>query len=278
MKSSVQNRTPPPEIDTTKPSIARVYSYYLGGKDHFQVDRDMADYASKVVPGLTDIALGNREFVQRSVRYMARDAGIRQFLDIGSGLPTDGNVHEIAHESTPDAHVVYVDNDPIVLAHGRALLEDKRGSNVITADLTRPEEIIGHPVTRELIDFGEPVGLVLGGILHHLHDWQEPRRVAAELCGALAPGSHVAVSHFHRPDEEEFPDDADRARLVEEAFLEKLGHGRWRTREEILACFGGLELVEPGLVPCQEWRAGPDTHRMADYVHRLIVGGVGRKA
>ncbi len=283
LKNAGKRYNPPLNIDMTKPSIARGYSYYLGGKDHFEVDRTMADHAEEVVPGTTELALGNRAFVQRAVRYLSAERGIDQFLDIGSGLPSDGNVHEIAHEDAPHAHVVYVDNDPIVLAHARALLTGDSSTVVITADLLRPQEVLHEAEKSGLIDFGRPVGLILGGILHHLHDREEPRRLTRELCDALAPGSHLAISHFHRPDSTQFPSDALRAEHLEKAFLQKLGTGRWRTHEEIASYFGDWTLVEPGMVPLNEWRPlplstrVPGSYRMPQRNCKLIAGGIARK-
>ncbi|WP_338022679.1 SAM-dependent methyltransferase [Allosalinactinospora lopnorensis] len=273
----------PPEIDMSKPSIARVYSYFLGGKDHFRVDREMANHAEGAVAGVTDLVMGNRAFVQRAVGCMA-EQGIRQFLDIGSGLPTDRNVHQIAHRTAPEARVVYVDNDPMVLAHARAFLADHGTTAAINEDLTTPRKILDAEGTRQLLDLNRPVGLVLGGVLHHLHDSEEPQRLTRELCDALVPGSHIAVSHFCRPDPEEHPADAERAERLERAFLEKLGTGRWRGHDEVLGAFCGWEMLPPGLVPLDEWRpspvgsTGPGSYRMPTRNRRLIIGGVARKS
>ncbi|WP_369406287.1 SAM-dependent methyltransferase [Nocardiopsis trehalosi] len=283
MKKAGERYQPPPNIDMTKPSIARVYSYLLGGKDHFEVDREMANYAENAVPGVTDLALGNRAFVQRAVRHLAETTGLRQFLDIGSGLPSDGNVHEIAHQAAPDCRVVYVDNDPMVLAHARALLADDRTTVVVTADLNQPADILTQAERSGIIDFGRPVGLILGGILHHLHDHEDPGRLTRELCGALAPGSHVAISHFHRPDPAAHPRDAEHARRLQKAFLDKLSTGLWRSTEEIRAYFGDWELLPPGLVPLNEWHPlprgddRPGAYLMPNRNRRIIVGGVARR-
>ncbi|MUL40266.1 SAM-dependent methyltransferase [Streptomonospora sp. PA3] len=284
MKRAGQAYDPvPPDIDTDKASIARVYSYYLGGKDHFQADREMADYAESVVPGVTDLALGNRAFVQRATRYLAAERGIDQFLDIGSGLPTDGNVHEIAHESIPTAHVVYVDNDPIVLAHGRALLDDSDTTVVLQNDLTRPQEVLDAAQRTGLIDLDRPLALILGGILHHLADDQDPGGIARLLRDALAPGSCLVVSHFCEPDAAESPKDAERARRLQAAFLERLKTGRWRTPAEIRDYFGDWDLVEPGVVPLNKWRPlPPDAKSNGSYTmpprnESLILGGIAVK-
>ncbi|MBB4930386.1 SAM-dependent methyltransferase [Lipingzhangella halophila] len=266
----------------SQPNVARVYSYYLGGKDHFAVDRDMANYAEDVVPGVTDLAMANRAFVQRAVRYLA-ERGIRQFLDIGSGLPTDGNVHQIAQETIPGARVVYVDHDPMVLTHSRALLTDNATSLVIKEDLTCPQKILNAEGSRYLLDLKQPVGLILGGILHHLHDSQAPLRHTRELCDALSPGSYLAISHFCHPDAAENPTDAERAERLQQAFLEKLSTGLWRSHEEILAYFCGWEMLDPGLVPLDEWHPLPTgsslagSYRMPPRNRQIILGGVARK-
>ncbi|GAA1099338.1 SAM-dependent methyltransferase [Nocardiopsis composta] len=293
LKRTGQKYREPPEIDMTRPSIARVYSYYLGGKDHFEVDREMANYAEGVVPGVTDLALGNRAFVQRATRHLTAEAGLDQFLDIGSGLPSDGNVHEIVRKtlqergrstgSPHEAKVVYVDSDPMVLAHGRALLADDRSVTVVRADLTEPDEVLARAVGTGLIDVERPVGLILGGILHHLHDEQDPAGCTRRLLDALAPGSHVVISHFCRPDASRAARSAERAEALERAFREKLGTGRWRTEAEIAAYFHDWPLVPPGLVPLNDWhpqardglRAG--SYSMPVRNRLIIVGGVARK-
>lgn len=266
----------PTGIDVTTPSVARVYDFFLGGKDNFAVDRQVAEMVLTVAPDAPEAGKANREFLRRVVRYLVEEAGIRQFLDIGSGLPTAGNVHEIAQASAPEAKVVYVDNDPIVLAHGRALLAADDSTIVIQADLRNPEEILAHPVVEEFIDFEQPVGLLLFAILHHLRDDEEPGGIAARLIQALPAGSHVVISHFHNPGAER-PEVAAQATAAEKIFNDTLGTGRWRTRAEILAFFGNLELVEPGLVPLPEWRPGPDDHAEPSITYHTFVGAVGRK-
>ncbi|TMR14651.1 SAM-dependent methyltransferase [Nonomuraea turkmeniaca] len=263
-------------IDTNKPSVARVYDFMLGGKDNFEADRQMARLAFKVAPDAPEAARANREFLARVVRYLAGEAGIRQFLDIGSGLPTQGNVHEIAHTVAPGAHVVYVDHDPIVLVHGRALLAVDDTTTVVEADLKDPEAILGHPDVTRLIDFTKPVALLMFAILHHLADHEDPGGVTARLVERLPPGSYLAVSHFHNPGEAH-PEVSRQAYAVEKIFNETLGTGRWRTREEILAYFDGLELVEPGLVPLPEWRPEAEDRAEPGITYHTFVGAVARK-
>jgi hypothetical protein len=247
----------PPGVDPTKPSIARVYDFMLGGKDNFAIDRQVAAMALQVTPDGPAAGRAGRRFLGRVVRYLAGEAGITQFLDLGSGLPTQGNVHEIAASVNPDARVVYVDNDPMVLAHGRALLATAPTAEVINADIREPDKILEHPDVRRLIDFDKPVGLLLLAILHHVNDDEDPAGIAAHLIGALPSGSYVAISHFHDPGEAH-PDASRKALAVEKIFNERLGTGRWRSAAEILSYLPGLEVLEPGLVPMEEWRPDPD--------------------
>ncbi|MBX6383177.1 MAG: SAM-dependent methyltransferase [Microbispora sp.] len=263
-------------IDTSKPSISRVYDFMLGGKDNFAVDREVAQAALKIAPDAPAAARANRAFLRRVVRHLAGEAGVRQFLDIGSGLPTQGNVHEVAQQVAPDARVVYVDNDPIVLVHGRALLARNGSTTVIEADIRTPEAIIDNPAVSALIDFEQPVGLLLFGILHHLNDDEEPEAIAARLRAALPSGSYVALSHFHNPGPS-MPEVSAQATAAEKLFNEHLGTGRWRTRDEIMAYFGDLELLDPGLVPLAEWRPDPDEVVERGITYHTFVGGVARK-
>ncbi|MGW0483394.1 SAM-dependent methyltransferase [Nonomuraea sp. NPDC003214] len=276
MPENEQERAPQ-GIDITRPSVSRVYDFMLGGKDNYEIDRHVAQLALKVAPDAPEAARSNRQFLRRTVRHLAGEAGIRQFLDIGSGLPTQGNVHEVAQAITPGARVVYVDHDPIVLVHGRALLAVDASTTVIEADIREPEAILAHPDVRGLIDFTRPVGLLLFGILHHLADDEDPGGIVARLMAALAPGSHLAISHFHNPGRAH-PEVAEQARSAEKIFNETLGTGRWRTREEILAYFDGLELLDPGLVPLPEWRPdGRDEQAELGITYHTFVGAVARK-
>ncbi|MEO3807972.1 SAM-dependent methyltransferase [Sphaerisporangium sp. B11E5] len=267
----------PAEIDTTKPSIARVYDWFLGGKDNFAVDRQVAEAALKIAPGAKEAGQQNREFLQRVVHHMAAEAGIRQFIDIGSGLPTQGNVHQVAQEIDPSARVVYVDNDPMVLVHGRALLATNGSTTVIQADARDPRAILESDQVKEFIDFSEPVGLLMLSILHHLNDAEDPAGVAATLRAPLVSGSFVAVSHFCNPGEVD-PAASQQATTVEKVFNENLGTGRWRTLDEIMVYFGDFELVEPGLVPLPEWRAEPGLAVRNSLLYHTYYGGLARKA
>jgi S-adenosyl methyltransferase len=266
----VDSRLADTDLDLTKPSVARVYDYVLGGKEHLEVDRRAAHAFLNVVPEAAQIAKDNRSFMRRGVQYLVRDAGIRQIIDVGSGLPSAGNVHEVAHEINPEVRVVYVDNDPMVLAHARALLATRSTTTVITADLRKPDSIFDHPGTRELLDLEQPFAVLLSGIVHHLSDDEEPERVVGQVRDRLSSGSYMLLSHF-------LDDDEPRAHAIERAFLHGgLGSGRFRTWSELRRYFEGLEMVEPGLVYANDWR--PDPYTLVDGpVHTLYAAGIGRK-
>lgn len=264
-----KDRPVPPTVDTSKPSIARAYDYVLGGKDNFAVDRIVGDKLLAMVPESMAIAQENRAVLRRAVRYLVHDAKIRQIVDIGSGLPTAGNVHEVAHEEDPSVRVVYVDKDPIVLAHGRALLADNDTTTVITADLLDTDSIFNDPATKRYINEDEPFAIIASAILHHLSDEQDPVGVAARLRDRLPSGGYLFVSNFLNNGD-------PRAVTIESIMLDKLGAGRFRTREEQLPYFEGLEMVEPGFVIANEWH--PDQHTPVDSVTRNLYGaGLGRK-
>jgi hypothetical protein len=273
---AVDSERAPAGIDITKPSVARVYDFMLGGKDNFAVDRKVGEMALQVAPDAPEAARASRAFLRRAVRYLAAEGGIRQFLDIGSGLPTRGNVHEVAQSVDPAARVVYVDNDPMVLAHGNALLATRGHSSIIQADMRDPDAVFGNPVVREFLDLREPVGLLMFSILHHLADNEDPAGLAARYRDRLVSGSHIAISHFHNPGAAH-PDVAEQAKTAEKIFNETMGTGRWRTREEILAYFGDFELLEPGLVPLAEWRPDPGEKFAIGITYHTFVGGVARK-
>jgi hypothetical protein len=270
------NEVAPPGIDITKPNIARVYDFMVGGKDHFAIDRMAAEKALTIMPDAQEAGHACRAFLRRVVRYLATDAGIRQFLDVGSGLPTQTNVHQVAHEVDPEARVVYVDNDPMVLAHGRALLADERTTTVIQADIRSPEVILDHPVVHKYLDFHQPVGLLLLSILHHLHDDEDPGGIAATLRDAMPSGSYLAMIHFWDP-AEEHPQVSAKVQEAQRVFNETLGTGRWRHRAEIETYFGDFEMVEPGLVPLAEWRPDAETAAEQKYSYYTMIGGVARK-
>ncbi|WP_433278252.1 SAM-dependent methyltransferase [Pseudonocardia xinjiangensis] len=259
----------PPEVDLSRPSIARVYDFILGGKEHFEIDRRATDAIFAAVPQVGSLARDNRNLLRRATRYLVRDAGIRQIIDLGSGLPTLGNVHEIAHEVDRDVRVVYVDNDPVVLAHGRALLSQENTTTMIMADIREPDSVFDNPAVKEHIDFDEPFAVIAASILHHLTD-AEVLPAAAAIRNRLTVGSYLVTTNF-------LDDDEDRAKDLEKAFLDGgLGTGRFRTWEELRRLFDGLEMLEPGLVYGNDWH--PDELTPADSpVHTLISAGMARK-
>src|SRR3954447_4692825 len=266
----------PPGIDVTKPNIARVYDAFLDGKDNFAADRAVVELTLQIVPDAAVGAKANRAFLRRVVRYLAGQAGVGQFLDIGSGLPSQGNVHEIAHEASPTARVAYVDSDPVVLRHAQALLADAPTVRVVTADVRRPAEVLGSAQVRELIDFGRPVGLLMLAILHHIREEDDPAGIVARFREAAAPGSYLAISSFRMPGPGH-AEAAARTLEVQELFNAKLGTGLWREHEEILAWFGDWEVLDPGLVPLPEWRPDAPGQAARDSTYYGFVGGVARK-
>jgi SAM-dependent methyltransferase len=270
MRPSGTGRVLPPEVDLTRPSVARMYDYLLGGKDNFAVDRAACEGFLRALPESRQVALDNRSVLRRAVRYLVAEAGIKQIIDIGSGLPTVGNVHEVAQAVDPGVRVVYVDKDPIVLAHARALLVDNDNTAVITADLVQEESIFEHPTTKSYINIDEPFAILASAILHHLTDEQDPAGITARLRRRLPAGGYLLVTNF-------FDNGDPRARILERA-LQDIGvtPGRFRTYREQIRYFDGLEMVEPGLVRANEWR--PDRDTLLDSpVHDLYAAGLGRK-
>jgi hypothetical protein len=252
-------------IDLSRPSVARMYDYYLGGKDNYAVDRDAAEQALRLVPNGRVLARENRAFLGRVVRYLAGECGIRQFLDIGSGLPTRENVHQVAQDIAPDSRVVYVDNDPIVLCHGRALLATNDDTAVITADLRDPASILDHRQLRRLIDPSRPVAVLMIAILHFITDHQRPYGLTGAFRSWMAPGSYLALSHIDRT-----PALESAAQVYDQASSKAVP----RSREEVLGFFGDFKLVAPGLVQVPAWRPDGRFARQADVP---FWGGVARK-
>ena len=244
-----------PEIDTSRAHPARMYDYLLGGKDHFEADREAIGALLKAVPNARTGARENRAFLGRAVRFLVAEAGIRQFLDIGSGLPTANNVHEVAQSIAPGTRVVYVDNDPIVMAHARALLTSHPSGQTayVQADLHDPESILGHPAVRETLDFGQPVALMLLAVLHFLPDDQDPAGIVSTLLGALPPGSYLVASQTTA----DFHDEATAADGIQAVRRAGVPFQSRTAAEFGDLAFTGLKLVAPGLVPVSEWR--PET-------------------
>ena len=260
----------PPEIDVSRPSAARVYDYYLGGSHNFEVDRQMAEEAIRLWPALPGTIRSNRAFLRRAVRFLA-DQGIDQFVDVGSGIPTVGNVHEVARRRSPQARVVYVDRDPVAVAHSRALLADDPATTVLQADLRQPDGILDDPDLRAAIDLSRPVGMLLVAVLHFVPDDDEPGEAVRRLCEPLVPGSFLVISHASPAAQ------SDKAAEHQELYQRTPTPMTMRTREQIEGFFGGFDLVPPGVVPLSGWR--PDDDGGVGLPDREVAGqgGVGRK-
>jgi SAM-dependent methyltransferase len=266
----------PVYIDTTKACIARVYDAFLNGKDNYDIDREVVRQVQQAAPEAGRMALDNRDFLIRVTRFIASQTGVTQFLDCGSGLPTSENTHQVAQRIQPDARVVYIDNDPVVLAHGRALLVENDQTHFSAADIFKPQEILNDEIVRRYLDFSEPIALFQLGTLHHYDGERSPQSIMQEYIDALPSGSYVAISHFFDP--EAASELSELARKMEQSFLHSpMGSGVFRTRAEIEGMFPGLELVEPGLTLCVEWWPDGPRIKPLDPVQHCIVGAVGRK-
>ncbi|GGS45851.1 hypothetical protein GCM10010156_00620 [Planobispora rosea] len=261
----------PAGIDPTIPSVARMYDYYLGGKDNFASDREAAENFIKVLPGIREMARSNRAFLSRAVSEIA-GRGVRQFLDIGSGLPTQENVHQVAHRIIPDARVVYVDNDPIVMAHGRALLEDNPHTTVVQADMREPKALLDHPDIQTKIDFNQPVAVLLLAMLHFVPDDGDATAIVAAIREKLAPGSYLILSHAYAGDvsEEKHARGQEVYRTTATGSLTSRGPGH------LAAYADGLEVLDPGIVPVQAWRPEFDGDAEYDLGKPNILGVVAR--
>jgi hypothetical protein len=248
-RKSAQAQPPRPAAgvyDLSTPNPARIYDYLLGGKDHFPADRAAAEQLLALVPEARAGARENRTFLGRAVRYLAEQAGIRQFLDLGTGIPSQGNVHEVAHTVAPDAQVVYVDNDPVVHVHANALLAEPTTAAVL-ADLREPERIVSHPKTRALLDFTRPVAVLLVAVLHFLEDVDDPAGIVGYLRGVMAPGSFLVVSHATGDFR---PEVAGEVTAVYDKASAPLV---LRSRAEVARLFHGFGLLPPGLVQPAAW-------------------------
>jgi hypothetical protein len=255
-------------IDTTVPHSARIWNYWLGGKDNYAVDRAAGDEYTKVFPGIVDVARASRSFLTRTIRYLAGEAGIRQFLDVGTGLPTVDNTHQVAQQVAPESRIVYVDNDPLVLAHARALLTStpEGATAYIDADLRDAGKIVEQ--AGKTLDFTKPIALILSGIMGHVSDTDEARSIVRHLMDGLPSGSYLSLN--------------DGTSVIAQEMAEaQQGYNETgaipytlRTPDEIASFFDGLELVEPGVVSCPRWRPDPSSGEAADVD---AFGGVGRK-
>ena len=271
--ASVSREAVPPGIDVSRPHSARMYDYFLGGKDNFAIDRKTAEAALQSLPTLRTGVRENRMFLARAVRYLVAEAGIRQFLDIGTGLPSADNTHEVAQAIAPDTRIVYADNDPLVLAHARALLSSSPVGRTayIEADLREPEKILADPAVRGTLDFSRPVALMLVAILHFIADEDDPAGIVTALLAALPPGSYLVASHISPDHDPAGVGGAQRTYRASGVTAQP------RSAEEFgRMCFGGLELVPPGVTLVSEWR--PDESDLRPKPGEVnSYGAVGRK-
>lgn len=267
----------PPGVDTTRPSTARLYDYYLGGENNFPVDVEAGERLRAALPDLYDAAWANRGFHQRSARWMAQQ-GVRQFIDIGSGLPTQGNTHQALQRVTTEARVVYVDSDPMVLAMANGLLADEEHTTLIVADMREPGEVLNHPDLRALIDLSQPVGLVMTAVVHFVADGSDPAGLVKKYTDALAPGSYLALSHATA---DKLPPKSVQA--MYDTYENASSHIYLRTKDEVRGLFGDLEFVppylgaEPGVTYVGVW--GADDPEVADSEgSRVLYCGVAKRA
>jgi hypothetical protein len=261
----------PPGTDTSKANIARVYDWALGGTHNFRADQDAARALISVEPKIRAMARANRAFLGRAVRFLARDAGIRQFLDIGSGIPTGHNVHQVAQETAPGSRVVYVDNDDVAVGHSKLMLDGNPDAAVIQADLRDPASILDNTETRHLIDFTQPVGLLLVAVLHLIPDDEHPQQIVTALRAALAPGSYLVISHScrdTRPAVTAAFQAVYNSRIAAQAAI--------RTHEQIIGFFDGFTLIQPGLVWAPEWRPDSPGDVPEEPANYWMKAGVGR--
>jgi S-adenosyl methyltransferase len=261
----------PPGVDTKRANVARVYDYLLGGSHNFLADQDVGRAIAAVDPSVRVIARANREFLGRAVRFLA-GAGVRQFLDIGSGIPTEGNVHEVAQEVSPGARVAYAEIDPVAIAHSKAILADNENATIVDADLREPEKVLADDDVRRLIDLRQPTGLLLVSVLPFISDAGDPWQIVATLRDALVPGSYLVVCHGTNETE---PEVMQAAEKVYNRSVSTQAHAR--SRAEILRFFDGFELVDPGLVYIPMWRPDSPDDVPSDPTKFWCLAGVARK-
>jgi SAM-dependent methyltransferase len=254
------------DVDITRPSIARAYDYYLGGSHNFEIDREMAREAIRFMPELPEIMRAQRAFLKRAVRYLAA-AGIDQFLDVGSGIPTVGNVHEVAQSANPKARVAYVDIDPVAVAHSREILVGNDLAVALRGDMHRPDAIVNHPDVRRVIDFTRPVAVLIVGMIPFISDEADPAGIIAHFRNATVPGSYLVMSHASHDGQPE------KTRAVVELYRQRDNPMWFRPKAEIARMFAGLTPVEPGIVWYPQWR--PDSPDDVDEHPERFSGYVG---
>jgi hypothetical protein len=260
-----------PGVDPERANVARIYDALLGGAHNFTVDQDVAKTLTAIEPGMRDAAKAHRAFLVRAVRFLA-NAGIRQFIDIGSGVPAEGNVHEVARAVAPESRVVYVDTDLVAIAHSKSILARDDKATIIEADLREPEAILDHPEARRLIDFDQPVGLLLLGVLHFIRDEENPGDLVKRLTRPLVSGSYLTIAHGtfdHQP--------ASVMEAIRRLYTRATAPIRHRGHAAISGFFDGFDLIEPGLVFNPQWRPdGPGP--LSDQPERsMVYSGVGQK-
>ncbi|WP_430542565.1 SAM-dependent methyltransferase [Streptomyces iconiensis] len=262
----------PEQIDTTTPHPARMYDYYLGGRDNYEADREAAERVLGVLPDIRVTARSNRDFLHRAVRA-AMDSGVRQVIDIGTGIPTSPNTHEVARQIAPDVRVAYVDNDPIVATYADAKLTNSGNAGFVLADVREPGTVLDHPVIQRTIDFDQPVALMLVAVLHFITDAEDATGVVGALTERLPAGSHLILSHA-TADFHESRGFEQAAKVYNE---ESTSRAQWRGKEEIMTFFKGFELLEPGLVQLPLWRPEGPVPEGEELSHHMGYGGVGVK-
>jgi hypothetical protein len=257
-------------MDTTVAHSARVHDYWLGGKDNFAADRAAGDAVMQAYPGIVMSVRANRAFLARAVRFLAAEAGIRQFLDIGTGIPAANNTHEVAQSVASGSRVVYVDYDPVVLTHARSMLHNVPNTAVIEQDLLEPDEILNDPALRSLIDFREPTAFLFLSTLHFVPDEADPAGLVAALLNPFPGGSHVAISHVT-------PDTVPEVNDAERLFDEATEQAHVRSRSAVMKLVSGLELIEPGLTWPPEWQPDPGDEVPANAAESYYCVVVARK-
>lgn len=258
-------------LDVTVPNVARIYDYFLGGKDNFEADRRAAAKIEQLIPDSAAACRQNRDFLRGAVRHLAAGAGIRQFLDVGSGLPTADDVHQVVKAASPDARVVYVDYDPVVLLHSQVILEDKRGGVAVAGgDLRNPQGILGNEQVLEIIDFSQPVAVLLFAVLHFITDADEPGEILRQFRDVMAPGSWLALSHITGEDVDE-----EDSRAAQRVYQDASAPVIPRSRAQIIRFFDGLKLASPGLVDISHWPQPSPVS--APKTRRLLYGGIASK-
>ncbi len=268
------DKVPPVGVDPNRPSIARVFDAALGGKDNYEVDRKLLGEIKQSAPRIFDLAWAGRNFLIRVARFLAEQTDITQVIDCGSGLPTAENTHQVMQRSKPDTRVVYIDNDPVVLAHGRALLADNDRSFLAGADVFEPRQVLEHDDVLRHLDLSQPVALLHVSTLHyHAGDRGRPAEIIQEYVDALPSGSYVAIAHMTDPENEFTP----MAKELEDTLRNGFGSGTFRTHAEIEDLFRGLEILPPGVVSCVDWWPDGPQLRERHEAHHLMAGGVARK-